>query len=76
MTSQIDLTRLEPLLKSVGWSQEAIERDLSVDISKPVSSDIKNHLWQAIQIAKHFKVFYPQTRITGMKYSEPGNGGG
>jgi hypothetical protein len=76
VTSEIDLTRLDPLLKSVGWTREEAERDLRVDFTKPVSSDIKNHLWQAIQIANRFKMFYPQTKVTGMRYVNPGNGGG
>jgi hypothetical protein len=76
VTSEIDLTRLDPLLKSVGWTREEAERDLRVDFSHPVSSDIKNHLWQAIQIANRFKMFYPQTKVTGMRYVNPGTAAG
>lgn len=76
MTSAtIDITRLEPLLKSIGWSLSEAERDLNADLTKPVSHELKNHLWQAIQIAKRFKVFYPQTKVTGMRYLHPGSGG-
>jgi hypothetical protein len=73
---KIDTQKLVPLLKSIGWSLAQAERDLKADLSRPVSSELKNHLWQTIQIAKRFKVFYPQTKVTGMRYVNPGSGSG
>lgn len=73
--AKIDTQKLSYLLESIGWSIREAERDLNTDLTKPVSHELKNHLWQAIQIAKRFKVFYPQTKVTGMRYQTPGSGG-
>jgi hypothetical protein len=74
-SAHIDISRLSSLIDGI-WTIEEAQAAFSADFTKPVSSDIKNHLWQAIQIANRFKMFYPQTKVTGMRYVNPGNGGG
>lgn len=69
----IDLQRLRPFIEGI-WTIEEAQSAFSGDFTKPVSPDIKKHLWEIIKIARLWRQIYPQTKVTSVKY--PGGGGG